>query len=70
MQQRHTSLSGGQPAKYVGTMKFNNKGQLVKWANESDYYESNTLQAPEISRIFESLGIPDATPEKFVPFSK
>jgi hypothetical protein len=68
--QGHTSLSGGQPVKYAGTMKFNNKGQLVKWTNESGHYEPNTFQAPEISGIFESLGIPDATMDKFVPFSK
>ena len=42
----------------------------MKWTNESGHYEPNTLQAPEISKIFETLGIPDATPEKFVPFSK
>ncbi|MCP1226542.1 hemagglutinin repeat-containing protein, partial [Sebaldella sp. S0638] len=64
----HTSLSNGKPVKYAGTMKFNSKGQLESWTNGSGHYEPNASQAPEISKIFESIGIPDAKMDNFIPF--
>ena len=62
----HTSLSGGKPVKYAGTMEFSN-GKLINWGNGSRHYEPSANQASEISEIFKSLGLPDATMDKFVP---
>jgi hypothetical protein len=62
----HTSLSGGKPVKYAGTMEFSN-GKLVKWGNGSGHYLPNASQAPEISKILNSLGLPDATMNNFAP---
>ncbi|MCP1226764.1 hypothetical protein [Sebaldella sp. S0638] len=53
--------------KYAGEIKFNNKGQLEYWNNGSGHYEPNAAQAVEISKIFESLGVPDASMGKFIP---
>ena len=63
----HTSLSGEKPVKYAGTMKFNGNGQLESWTNGSGHYEPNASQAPEISKIFESIGIPGAKMGNFIP---
>jgi hypothetical protein len=62
----HTSLSGGKPVKYAGTMEFSN-GKLVNWSNGSGHYLPNASQALEISKILNSLGLPDATMNNFAP---
>ncbi|MCP1226240.1 hemagglutinin repeat-containing protein [Sebaldella sp. S0638] len=62
----HTSLSNGKPVKYAGTMEFSN-GKLINWDNGSGHYKPIASQAPEISEIFKSLGIYDATMDNFTP---
>ena len=62
----HTSLSGGKPVKYAGTMEFSN-GKLINWGNGSGHYRPSASQAPEISGILNSLGLPDATMSNFTP---
>lgn len=35
----HINISGGRPVHYAGTVRFNKKGQLTRWDNNSGHYQ-------------------------------
>lgn len=65
----HTSLSGGRPVKYAGTIKFSKSGKLDHWTNASGHYEPSAKDASTASNLLRKNGLKDANLDNFKGFN-